>query len=114
MKPIKRANAYREAGADCIFVPDTGDLDKKTIACLVQEIEAPVNIIAGAATPPVAELEEIGVSRVSLGPRPMRAALSLIRKIARELLETGTYKLMSEASITYSEVNRWFEHNTDE
>jgi 2-methylisocitrate lyase-like PEP mutase family enzyme len=51
----------------------------------------------------------MGVSRVSLGPRPMRAALSTLRKIAKELMTKGTYALMSESSISYSEVNQWFE-----
>ena len=105
---IDRGNAYKEAGADCIFVPDVGGLDKKAIATLVKEIDAPVNIVAGATTPPIHELQEIGVSRVSVGPRPMRAVLSLLRKIAKEWTTTGTYKLMSESTITYSEVNRWF------
>ncbi len=105
---IDRGNAYREAGADCIFVPDVGNLDKKTIPILVKEIDAPINIIAGATTPSIPELEEMGVTRVSVGPRPMRAVLSLLRKIAKELMTTGTYTLMTESSITYSEVNQWF------
>lgn len=105
---IKRGNAYREAGADCIFVPDVGNLDKKTIETLVKEIDAPINIIAGASTPPILELQGMGVSRVSVGPRPMRAVLSLLRKIAKELMIEGTYKLMMESSISYSEVNKWF------
>ncbi len=105
---IDRGNAYKEAGADCIFVPDVGGLDKKAIATLVKEIDAPVNIVAGATTPPIPELQDIGVSRVSVGPRPMRAVLGLLRKIAKELMTTGTYKRMSESSITYAEVNQWF------
>ena len=105
---IDRGNAYKEAGADCIFVPDVGGLDKKAIATLVKEIDAPVNIVAGATTPPMHELQEIGVSRVSVGPRPMRAVLTLLRKIAKEWTTTGTYKLMAESTITYSEVNQWF------
>lgn len=105
---IDRGNAYKEAGADCIFVPDVGNLDKQDIATLVNEINAPINIIAGESTPPIAELQDIGVSRVSVGPRPMRALLSLLREIAEELTITGTYKLMSKSSISYSEVNRWF------
>jgi 2-methylisocitrate lyase-like PEP mutase family enzyme len=105
---IDRGNAYREAGADCIFVPDVGNLDRVAIRTLVDEIDAPINIIAGATSPTVAELQGIGVARVSLGPRPMRAVLSLLRQIAKELAEAGTYELMSEASISYDEVNEWF------
>lgn len=105
---IDRGNAYKEVGADCIFVPDVDNLDKNAIEILVKEIDAPINIIAGATTPPISELQDIGVSRVSVGPRPMRAVLSLLRKIAKELMTTGTYKLMMESSISYSEVNQWF------
>jgi 2-methylisocitrate lyase-like PEP mutase family enzyme len=109
---IDRGNAYKEAGADCIFVPDVGSLDKKDIAILVKEIDAPINIVAGATIPPISELQDLGVSRVSVGPRPMRAVLSLLRKIAKELMTTGTYKLMTESSISYSEVNQWFNRGT--
>ncbi len=105
---IECGNAYREAGADCIFVPDVGNLDKKLFPVLVKEIDAPINIIAGATTPPIPELQDMGVARVSLGPRPMRAVLSFLRKIAKELMTTGTYKLMTESSISYSDVNQWF------
>ena len=105
---IERGNAYGEAGADCILVPDMGELDKEVITTLVKEIDAPINIIAGTTTPTISELEDIGVARVSLGPRPMRAILSMLREIARELKATGTYGLMSESTISYGEVNRWF------
>jgi len=105
---IERGNAYKDAGADCIFVPDVGNLDRSAMTTLVSEIDAPINIIAGTTTPTLSELQDIGVARVSLGPRPMRAVLSLLRDIARELKETGTYKLMSESSISYDEVNQWF------
>lgn len=105
---IERGNAYKEAGADCIFVPDVGDLDGHAIEILAQEIAAPINIIAGETTPPIRDLQDMGVARVSVGPRPMRAVLSSLRKIARELRVSGTYELMMESSITYSEVNQWF------
>jgi 2-methylisocitrate lyase-like PEP mutase family enzyme len=111
---IERGNAYKEAGADCIFIPDNGDLDKQSITTLVNEINAPINIIAGATTPPIAELQDIGVSRVSVGPRPMRAVLTLLRNIAEELIVKGTYQLMSESSISYSDINQWFTRERNE
>jgi len=106
---VDRANAYREAGADCVFVPDTGKLDRKTIALLVREIDAPLNIIAGGHTPPILELEELGVARVTVGPRPMRAALAVLRNIARELARSGTYELMTRETLSYADVNRLLE-----
>ncbi len=106
---VRRANAYAEAGADGIFVPDTGELDRASIRTLAVEINSPVNIIAGSNTPPIVELAELGIARVSLGPRPMRATMELIKSISRELLDRGTYVKMNNSSITYPEVNSWFD-----
>jgi 2-methylisocitrate lyase-like PEP mutase family enzyme len=102
---VKRANMYATAGADCIFVPDTGDFNEQIITELVREINAPLNIIAGPNIPPVQKLEEIGVSRLSFGPRPMRAMLALLVKMKKEVLESGTYKTMFEETISYDEIN---------
>lgn len=94
---IKRGNKYKEAGADCIFVQPVWD--KEIIATLVKEIDAPVNILAnpglGAGMPPeIHELQEMGVARLSIGSGLMKATLALIKKVADELLEKGTYRHM--------------------
>ena len=106
---IERAGAYRAAGADCIFVPDMGNLDEPTIIELVGEIDAPLNVIVDTHLPSIPRLEEIGVARVSMGPRPMRAALARLRTIARELMRQGTCEAMTEEAMTYAEVNAMFE-----
>ncbi len=111
---IRRGNAYTLAGADCVFVPDMGTLDKETIARLVQEIDAPINVVAGDRMPSVPELEEIGVARITFGPRPMRATLALIRKMAREWVEAGTYTTMTADTLSYAEVNAMFERHRAE
>ncbi len=97
---IRRGNKYREAGADCIFVQPVSD--KETISTLVREIHAPINILAnpgmGAGVPPsVRELQELGVARVSLGSGLMKATLALIKKVADELSEKGTYDILLDA-----------------
>src|SRR5262249_52758070 len=76
---VARANAYRQAGADCLFVP--GVTDSAIIQRMVREIRGPVNVLAVAGTPPIAELERLGVARVSVGSGPMRATLGLVRAI---------------------------------
>lgn len=97
---IKRGNKYREAGADCIFIQPVWE--KETISTLVKEINAPINILsnpsAGAGLPPsVHELEELGVARLSLGSGLMKATLALIKKVADELREQGTYNILLDA-----------------
>ena len=102
----RRCNAYRAAGADCLFVP--GVTDEATIGRLVQAIPAPVNILAVPSAPPIATLARLGVARVSLGSGPMRATLGLLRRIARELRESGTYAAMAAEAIPYAEANAFF------
>lgn len=96
---IRRGNKYREAGADCIFVQPVWE--KETIRTLVKEINAPINILSnpaiGAGLPPsVRELQDLGVARLSLGSSLMKATLALIKKVADELSEKGTYTILSD------------------
>jgi len=104
---IERANAYREAGADCLFVP--GALDPATIRTLVREIDGPMNILAMPGCPPVAELEQLGVRRVSQGSGPARAAIRTAQTIARELLDRGTYSSYHDAAVSYPDANALFD-----
>ncbi len=104
---IARANRYREAGADCLFVPSA--VEPATIRTLVQEIAGPVNILTVPGCPPIAELQELGVRRVSEGSGPMRATMMLARRIAEELLQKGTYTCFHTDTIPYPEANRLFE-----
>ena len=97
---IRRGNKYRDAGADCIFVQPVWE--RETISTLVKEIDAPINILAnpgiGAGMPPsVSELQDLGVARVSLGSGLMKATLALIKKVADELSERGTYNILLDA-----------------
>lgn len=108
---IRRGNLYKEAGADCIFVQPVWD--KETISTLVKEIHAPVNILANPGThgempPPVRELQDLGVARLSVGSTLMKATLAVIRKVANELAGQGTYEQLmapltplAEAAIAY-------------
>jgi 2-methylisocitrate lyase-like PEP mutase family enzyme len=100
---LRRLAAFRDAGADCVFVP--GLRDPKTIKRLVAELKCPVNILAGPGSPSVPELEKLGVARVSLGSAPMRATLGLLRKMAEELKSAGTYRSL-EGAPSHADVNR--------
>lgn len=96
---IRRGNRYAQAGADCVFVQPVWD--RETIATLVKEIDAPLNILAnpgigGGMPPSVSELQELGVARVSLGSGLMKATLALVKKVADELLAHGTYQTLQE------------------
>lgn len=44
----------------------------------------------------------------------MRATLGLVRRIANELLQAGTYSSFTEGAIPYAEVNQLFEAAKDD
>jgi 2-methylisocitrate lyase-like PEP mutase family enzyme len=107
-RTVERLHAYREAGADCLFVPGVRDAD--TIRRLVAEAGAPLNILAGPGSPSVSELERLGVARISLGSSLARAALTNTKNALKELLDTGTYSLL-EGSLSCAEVNQLVQRN---
>jgi 2-methylisocitrate lyase-like PEP mutase family enzyme len=101
---VRRANEYRAAGADCLFVPHVSDA--QTIGQLAREIHGPLNVIAGPPAPSIPELDRLGVRRASLGPRVVQAALGLIRRIAGELRDHGTYDAMADLLIPFGDVQK--------
>ena len=104
---LERGKAYLCEGADCIFVP--GLAKPEHILTVVQQLKAPVNILASVAAPSIPELKKLGVKRISMGSGPMRAALGLLRRICHEAQSTGTYKLLLDGAVPYQEVNALFE-----
>lgn len=102
---VSRANAYYAAGARSVFVP--GVTDAELIERLVGAIEAPLNILAGPNSPSTAELQEMGVARVSIGGSLARACLTLIETAADELRSTGTY-CFAKDSFSNAVLNRRF------
>lgn len=101
---VRRLNAYREAGADCGF--PIGVRDAATIARLVREVPGPINILPGPESPSIPQLDRLGVRRVSFGSGVLRASLGLVRRIAAELRDSGTYHTLVTGAIPGEELNR--------
>lgn len=102
---ISRARQYRDAGADGIFVP--GVADPEAIRELASGIELPLNVMVVPGLPPVSQLAELGVSRVSAGADIAMAAFSLASKQMTTLLRDGTYDAPGEG-LSYAELNALF------
>jgi 2-methylisocitrate lyase-like PEP mutase family enzyme len=100
---LRRLLAFRDAGADCVFAPGLEDVE--AIGRLVKAVVCPLNLLAGVGAPSIPELAKLGVARVSLGSGPMRAGLGLLRRIAEELIHSGTYRAM-EGAVAYAELNK--------
>jgi len=101
---IRRATAYRDAGADCVY--PMGITDAPTIATFVDVLRCPVNVMIRPGLPTLPELEKLGVKRVSFGPAASYAALGLLRRASREIQERGSFDLLTEGAINFEELNR--------
>jgi 2-methylisocitrate lyase-like PEP mutase family enzyme len=80
---VRRGRLYRDAGADCIY--PIGVRQKDVIATLVTELGCPVNGNSSDALD-LGTLHELGVARVSFGPRFYRTALADLKTSVEKLL----------------------------
>lgn len=101
---IGRLRAYRDAGADCVY--PMGLSDPAGIRAVVDALDCPVNVMVRPGLPPVADLERLGVKRISFGPAASYAALGLLKRASEEIQLRGTYSALTEGAITFDELNR--------
>jgi 2-methylisocitrate lyase-like PEP mutase family enzyme len=92
---IARLQAYQEAGADVLYAPRLTSIED--IRSVVESVDRPVNVLAWTGLPPVSELAEAGVSRISVGGWFAFSALAALVEAATELRERGTYSYIDAA-----------------
>jgi 2-methylisocitrate lyase-like PEP mutase family enzyme len=104
---IRRANLFRKAGADCLYVP--GVVDASAVATLLREIEGPLNVVMGLGTHAgnAHAMLGMGVRRISLGGSIARSVLGFVRSCARELRDEGTLGFAA-GQIQQGELNTLF------
>lgn len=100
---IRRARTYRDLGVDCVY--PMGLVDATSISKFVKALDFPTNVMVRKGLPSVPELKRLGVARVSFGPSASYAAMGLLRRAAKEVLERGTYSTLTEGAITFDELN---------
>jgi 2-methylisocitrate lyase-like PEP mutase family enzyme len=88
---IKRLKAYAEAGADCLYAPGIKTRDQ--IAAVVAAVAPkPVNLLIGAESQlTMADVEAMGVRRVSVGGALARCAWSGFIRAARTIAKEGRF-----------------------
>lgn len=101
---IARAEAFKAAGADGIFVPFTQDIT--TVKTLKEAIELPLNILFTDALK-VAALKQLKVNRISTGSRPILATMSFLATMAEELQHRDEWPSL-QGTISYLEANNLF------
>ncbi len=93
---LKRLQAFEKAGADVLYAPHFRDI--ATMKLAVSAVSKPLNVVMSAADPSitVAEMEAIGIKRVSVGGALARLAMAAFMKGAREMKEQGDFTWMRE------------------
>jgi 2-methylisocitrate lyase-like PEP mutase family enzyme len=71
---LRRANAYLEAGVDCVYPITLWEAD--ALRRFISEVGGPVNIVRLPQAPSLAELAALGVARVSWGHLLYRGAIA--------------------------------------
>jgi len=83
---IRRLVAFADVGADVLYAPYPPDLD--AVAAIVKAVAPkPVNVVVGPADGPrsPADLQKVGVKRISMGVSLYMRVMADLRKAAREL-----------------------------
>ncbi|WP_324132413.1 isocitrate lyase/phosphoenolpyruvate mutase family protein [Bosea sp. (in: a-proteobacteria)] len=81
---VRRAAAFKKVGADGLFVP--GAVSEALIGRLVKAVALPLNVMILPDSPPLENLIQLGVSRVSHGPGPYLATMRALEAQARASL----------------------------
>ena len=97
---LTRVAAYREAGADGVFVP--GLVDENGVRTVVAEAGLPVNVLL-APLHRLSWLGELGVARVSTGSMLFRAAM---HAVAGTALAARDSEPITQGLPTYADVAR--------
>ena len=94
---IRRLQAFEKAGADVLYAPGLKDL--ATMRTVIASVSKPVNIVMTHGDPDItmAQLEEIGAKRVSIGGSLNRLALAAFLRGAREMKDKGGFTWMRDA-----------------
>ena len=100
---VRRAEAYRDLGADCVY--PMGLTAAASISAFVRALDFPINVMVRKGLPSVPELKCLGVARVSFGPSASYAALGFLKRVSKEVREKGTYGGLTDEAITFDELN---------
>lgn len=103
---LARAQRYREAGADGLFVP--GIMDGNEIRTISAEAGLPLNVLVRSNLPSAPELERLGVRRLSAGSSTTASSYARIASLTRDFLRDGASAPLTEDAMAYSGINALF------
>ena len=103
---LRRAELYRAAGADGIFVP--GPTDEALLGTLARDIALPLNVMGRGGAPSAARLQTLGVRRLSSATAPFRAAYAALGRTISEFLASGDANALAQAGQGLPDLNKRF------
>ncbi len=104
---LRRLTAYAEAGADVLYAP--GPRTPEEVRAIVSAVSPkPVNVlVTGNVGITVADLEKLGVRRISVGSALARTAWGSFIRAAKAIAEGGTFEGFDGAA-PFAELNAVF------
>lgn len=105
---LERAEAYREAGADAIFVEAPADLrELEAVTTALPDVPLVVNMVEGGKTPmvPARDLEALGFAIILYPNSLTRGFVSVGRSILRHLRAEGSTAGVLDSMVTWGELN---------
>ncbi|CAN5322429.1 isocitrate lyase/phosphoenolpyruvate mutase family protein [soil metagenome] len=108
-KTIERGLAYKSAGADCFF--PIAMRKEEEIKAVIQHLQMPVNILLLPGVPELSKLDEIGITRVSLGPGFLKIAIKAMKDMAVKLKNYDGLSEITSNEITSDYLNNLVSKN---
>ncbi len=103
---LRRAELYRSAGADGVFVP--GPVDEALLGTLAREIALPLNVMGRGGMAPAARLQTLGVRRLSSATGPFRVAYGALARAVEAYLADGDASALAQAGQDAPDLNKRF------
>jgi 2-methylisocitrate lyase-like PEP mutase family enzyme len=96
---IERGKAYQTAGADCFYPMMMSSYHD--IAAVKEALDIPLNILLFGPIRDLKQLEALGISRISVGPGLMKAALSKMKSACEGLLNYDAEEFLEEGKMSF-------------
>ena len=103
---LRRAELYRSAGADGLFVPFANE--PELIRTLAASVTLPLNVMGWPGVPAAAELQALGARRLSSATNLFRAAFGPLKQAIEAYLKDGDVSAQAAAGEGLPNLNQRF------
>jgi 2-methylisocitrate lyase-like PEP mutase family enzyme len=98
---LRRARAYLEAGADCVYPITLSERD--ALASFVADVGSPVNVLTTPRAPAIADFVELGVARISWAGSLYQGAMEWLAGKVASLAEQASQAGLPLRSLSWAQ-----------